>query len=307
MDSIFLSSDLDFAVSNTKFVIYSANGLQTIGSGNSNLGGAGFTFEEAGTYVIEVSFNPDPLFFQNPSYQATVSVESIQDDQPSGIATPTTLSLDGTVVASGIDFNLDQDWFKIEAVAGQIISLELITNAVNGGIQIDSVRVVDPNTGFTGSLNDLQLGPIAPSQFTAPIDGTYYVVIEADNTEATGTYTLSASLLSDDYSNDVNTTGTIAVDGGAVVAEHEGSNDADWFAVNFAEGEAYQITAYYDVASLFQTEAVLIYNALGEEVARFESAEAGLIDYVALESGTHYISVDSFLDAGEYRFGSCVV
>ena len=78
--------------------------------------------------------------------------------------------------------------------------------------------------------------------FTPDWHGTYYVAagnaVTGIRNEDVGTYTLQITV--DDFSNNVDTTGTVAVDG-SVTGEIESFGDEDWFAVTLEEGKTYQI------------------------------------------------------------------
>src|SRR6185369_13596982 len=81
--------------------------------------------------------------------------------------------------------------------------------------------------------------------YTATTGGTYFLSTGAGNhVNGTGTYTLFATDTTavDDFSNDVNTTGTLSV-GGSRSGNIETVNDTDWFKITLVAGHSYQFDA----------------------------------------------------------------
>ena len=106
--------------------------------------------------------------------------------------------------------------------------------------------------------------------------------------------------MADDFSNDVNTTGQLAV-GGTRTANFEASSDSDWFKVSLTAGTTYQFTlngALHGGGSLPSYSGVSL-SLMGQQgyALAFSSyvgaGQAPLMQYTAPSSGTYYLAAQS--------------
>ena len=142
--------------------------------------------------------------------------------------------------------------------------------------------------------------------FVADDAGTYY--ISAGANRDTGTYRLSVSELVDDFSDDTDTTGTVAV-GGNVTGEIHYTGDRDWFAVELVDGKSYSISlegSQTDQGTLRDPYLRGIYDADGDLISGTANDDGGeglnsLVTVDADASGTYYIAAGAFRGNGTYR------
>ncbi|MXY01367.1 MAG: hypothetical protein F4064_09880 [Acidimicrobiales bacterium] len=180
----------------------------------------------------------------------TLSVINITDSRPDDFDAATTGTLGSLDIGGSATGDIghpgDRDWFAVTLEANTIYQFDLKGGPTGDGLP-----------GF-GTLNDPYLHGIHnPSgtrisgtadddsgvhnysrvRYRATQTGTHYVSAGGDS----GTYTLfAASLGSDDYTANADTTGTVDV-GGSVTGDIEREGDRDWFAVTLQAGTAYRI------------------------------------------------------------------
>ena len=107
--------------------------------------------------------------------------------------------------------------------------------------------------------------------------------------------------MSDDFSGDINTTGTVAV-GGSAMGNIETAGERDWFAVELVAGRTYTI----DLRGRPTEDGTLsdpylrgIHDANGNLVARTTNDDGGedynsRVTFTATETGTHYIAAGAW-------------
>ena len=133
--------------------------------------------------------------------------------------------------------------------------------------------------------------------FTPDEAGTYYVSAESA-AGRTGTYALSVTEGTDDFSADTSTTGQVSV-GGSVTGEIELFGDRDWFAVTLEAGKSYVIDlegSDTGRGTLPDPYLVGIYDANGDLISGTNNDDGGLSDnsrivFTPDEGGTYYVSV----------------
>ena len=303
-ETISISTDFEFSIASAKFLIFTGDGMYLLAEDPPyQSDDLIYTFGEAGTYVIQVIWDPDFGFSGNPPnappYEASVSFERHHDEQTNNKLTPTTLIKDGETIFAEIDFERDVDFFRFEGTAGENVYVDF--QADDRHIVVRNVYWEDPETGylipFTGL--DLRLGQSFTPDLHIPVDGTYYFEVEA-SALAVGAYSISVSSYPDDFASDTSSTGQMAVDAGVVYGTHEAPNDDDWFRVELVAGETYSIIAdYVDPAldglltSVYDVDGNLVHSLIdiyGEGSSR----------WVPEVSGTYYVAVDSFNTKGDY-------
>lgn len=114
--------------------------------------------------------------------------------------------------------------------------------------------------------------------------------------------------MSDDYSADTQTTGTVTV-GGSATGTIETSRDVDWFAVRFVAGRTYVIDMEGADGGGGTLDDTLLFGVFDDEGTRVagksgtggEGGDARIV-FTASETGTHYIAAKGFRkdDTGTY-------
>ena len=188
--------------------------------------GAGAQGNSKGTYILQVLDNTD--------------------DYPADISTTGALTVPGTIMGR-IEHGGDRDWFAVPLQAeidyafdldgrigdiddGKLDDPKLYGIYDSAGIRIDCTQ--DDDGGY--HLNSRVL-------FKPDVTGTYYVSAghEEHPLREIGTYMVSVSQDSDDYSANSCTKGALDVEG-KIGGEVEEEGDHDWFAITLSEGKVYQ-------------------------------------------------------------------
>ena len=172
-------------------------------------------------------------------YRVSVRTGVIQDSGHTRRA----VEVDGVAVLGRI-LHLDQEvWFSVTLASGTtyLFTVErgagssLVKSMLRGIYDADDVLV--PGTTRNPAV------PHNPEylRFTATASGTFYVSVGG----IPGPYLLSVeeeeAMVTDDFSADKDTTGTVTTDGTATSAEFESVGDRDWFAVMMEAEKIYRI------------------------------------------------------------------
>ena len=106
-------------------------------------------------------------------------------------STESTITVGGTA-SDVLEVNGDHDWFRIELVAGQKITIFL------DGITLEDayLRIRDASGNLLAENDDISAGVIRDSRlvFTATTTGTYYIDVGAWNDNYSGTYQLNVDV-----------------------------------------------------------------------------------------------------------------
>ena len=174
----------------------------------------------------------------------TLSVTEVADDYTAEPDPDTTGTVAvGESVTGNVNYFFDGDWFAVELEAGTTYRFDLKGSRTNDGTLADpylrGIYDADGERIANTVNNDGGKGYNSRVYFTPDEDATYYVAAAAYD-YGVGTYTLSVTEPSDDYSADPGTTGRVAAVGSAT-GRIESPGDEDWFRVSLEEGKTYQL------------------------------------------------------------------
>ena len=197
-----------------------------------------------------------------------------------------------------LNFNGDRDWFKVSLVKGQKYQFDVIeNNAMDAYLYLrsryGSYITYDNNSG---SNDDPRI------TYTATSTGTYFLDVGDIGNNNTGTYEIFAKAAknNDDYSNDINTKGKIAI-GGKGSGNLDFRTDRDWFKVNLIKGNTYQ----FDCISNSQIDPYLYLRDQSGNYLYFDdnsgNGNNARITYTANSTGNYFLDIG---DIGDDNTGS---
>lgn len=124
-----------------------------------------------------------------PSVCATVELSSEDNDDATKADGPVT---DGQTWSGDIEPSGDVDWYAVSLVGGQVLTVETIDggDGACADLDLDSrLRIFDSNgTGVLATDDDGGGGFCSLIAFTAPVDGTYCIVLDAITFEPDATF-----------------------------------------------------------------------------------------------------------------------
>ena len=182
--------------------------------------------DENGTFYVEVGS------FTSTFLDYTLTATVTQDDFSDDTSTTGVLTVGGTATGT-IDFRDDSDWFAIELTAGEIVRI-----ASDGSFDTNLILRDEAENFITFGDIDFNTNE---AFLLAEVEesGTFYVEVEGFT--STLDYTLTATLIEDDFTNDTSTTGVLEV-GGTATGTIDFFDDSDWFAIELTAGETTLIT-----------------------------------------------------------------
>ena len=283
------------------------SGTRNDNGGTGNNARLVFTATETDTYYIEARGHR----LQTGTYTVTVTEDISADSDTTG-----TVEVGGSASGS-IETLGDRDWYAVELEAGTHYRIELEGSPTNQGTLDDpylhGIYDADGDLIVGTSNDDGGTGRNSEREFVAETTGTYYISAGAYESPLgrgwyTGTYQLSVSEVPDDFSDDTDTTGTVAV-GGSATGLIEKPADRDWFAVELEAGTSYRIELEgWSTRQGTLDDAYLrgIYDADGNLVSGTTNDNGGTgtnseVVFVAETSGTYYISAGAY--SGPYGLG----
>jgi serralysin len=213
------------------------------------------------------------------------------DDFASDTSTLGTIALGGSV-SGRMNSPTDTDWFKFTATAGQVIKFSIPFANLSAS---EVFQVYDAQGNFISYLYR------GNAIFEPPSSGDYYIGV-SHQFGSLGNYTLSATLIADDFGGTFSNATAIAY-GSVVSANLNYVNDKDMFKFQVSEGQAVSFE-FLDLADNGQLN-YSIYNSYGLQLngssAVVGSNQGNLIPD---RSGTYFISFQSTYnnDLGDYSF-----
>ena len=227
---------------------------------------------------------------------ATVEEKAMQDAAAS-VDTAYTLSV-GDGFQGNLEGRSDEDWVKVELVAGQSYDVRLQGIGPDG--LIDTVLRIYNSAGEEVAFND-DIDADAREfdsmvEFSPDTTGVYYISASGSGAE-TGNYVVT---LFDEEDNNPDTPYTVSA-GGRFNGTLDSKFDEDWVRVELVEGKTYSISLN-GIGPDADTDTILrLYNSAGQQVAFHDDVDyaAGKVNSLLMFSpaatGTYYIS------AGAYR------
>ena len=242
------------------------------------------------------------------TYTATVT----RDDFPADTTTTGQVDVGGSVTGN-IDSVVDIDWFRVDLKKDKRYQIDLEGADTNRGTLTDPLlsRMRNALGNVVTDALDSGIGNNARRIFTAPADGTHYVV--ASSNGVTGTYTLSVIVLGangvseadTDFPNNALTSGRVDV-GASATGNVESATDVDRFRVDLEAGKQYQFDlegAPTDRGTLEDPYLSLI-DPMGTVLESDNDDGDGVnsqIVYTATATGAHYLRADkSDTETGTY-------
>lgn len=226
----------------------------------------------SGTYYVAVNSFNSPLDY-------TLTATALEDDFSNNTSTTGVLDVGGTITGT-INFRNDEDFFAIELTASEIVSIASDGSSADITLMDEFGNVVATDLRDFGTNQDVIIAQVEES-------GIYYIVVDGDSNSALD-YTLSATLIADDFLGNSNTTAVLAV-GGAATGTIDYLNDEDWFAIELTAGEVVRIASDGTAADINLRDE--FGNFLASDQRDFSANQDVLIAQVT-ETGTYYISVD---------------
>ena len=249
------------------------------------------------------------------TYRLSVSI--IPDDFPSDSSTLGTVAVDGSATGE-IEYEGDRDWFAVELVTGRTYRIDLKGYDDGGGslydphlrglYDADGVRIANTQDEDDGTDQN------ASVTYTATTTGMHYIAAsgrQGGPIFTDDTYTLAVTDVTDldDFPADSSTTGTVVVEGSAR-GEIERPGDQDWFAVDLAAGQLYQV----DLRGWDKGHGTLdnpylrgIYDQTGTLIADTRDNNGGpwsdaRVMFTPSDAGTYYVAAGAFEgEVGTYK------
>ena len=247
---------------------------------------------EKGTYTLSV----------------TDVTDGVPDDFAAGTGTSGSVEVGGSATGD-IEISYDRDWFAVELEAGTTYRIDLKGSWTGDGTLDDPYLrgVYDANGVRLPGTRDDDGGAGRNSyvEFTAEEAATYYVAAAA-NGDWEGAYTLSVTVIVDDFAADTGTSGVVEVDGSAM-GEIESRGDRDWFAVELEAGKSYRIDlegSWTGNGTLRDPYLYGLHDADGNRLAGTTNDDGGeslnsRVFFTAEEAGAYYVAAGARGGDGE--------
>ncbi len=260
-----------------------------------------YTATSTGNYFLDVSD-----YSNNDIGYYTVKAKLLNtDDYSSDINTIGSISLGGNTTGN-IDYISDRDWFKVSLVQGQTYQFDCTENN-----SLDTYMYLRDNQGNYIDYNDDGGSDHDDPRitFTADTSGIYFLDIGDIGDNNTGDYEVHFSRITttDDFSDDINTTGTISI-GGKVTASLDFNSDYDWFSLSLIQGTTYVFDAIAfnsidPFISLRDSQGNLLIS--DDNSGNNNNAQ---ITYTASSTDTYFIDMSDFgnNDTGYYEINTSI-
>jgi hypothetical protein len=273
----------------TYLALYDTNGTTLL---KEVSGGSAYLYATAaGTYYVRVKH-----YTSTAVGQYTIKAEDVGADDHGNDAAHSTLAFTSGIGVDGIiNYPGDDDWFRFDATANHIYSIN--TAYRSPSTSFDSYVYVYDTNGTT----ILKESDPVPMVWSTSVAGTYYVRVR--HYYATYTdyyYTLTISDLGMDDCGSGPTTGCVIVPGappGTPVTGHiEVGGDDDWWAFDATAGHIYKCTTP-------GTMDTYVYLIDTDGSTALKSQDDPLVYFAAPTSGRYYYKVRAYYSTttGDYQ------
>ncbi len=214
------------------------------------------------------------------------------DDHGSTYSTASPVTVD-TPVTGNIDYGNDVDFFSIDAISGTLYSFEVMLGSLE-----DSVVIIYDSDGTTQVAynDDTTSGFGSTAIWTCTADGTYYIAVFSYWMDATGSYTLLASTITDDdHGNIPSTASPVAVET-TTDGDIGYDGDVDYFSFQADQGTSYKIEV--TLGTLYDTD-LFFYDTNGTSLIDYAYYPPS-ITWTCPTSGTYYVAVAGWFSTGTY-------
>ncbi|MCX7558416.1 S8 family serine peptidase [Sulfitobacter sp. F26204] len=266
-----------------------------------------FTVSTGGEYYISAGAYGSAT----GSYELAVVQTGGHDSEIGDTAATASLLTIGQPVTNALEFGADRDWFAIDLTAGQTYVFDMV-----GGTLADPfLFLYNADGSAVGANDDGGAGQDASLEFTANRSGTHYLSAEAYSNAMTGTYTLSVASLgsgSDDFADNISTTGVLIAEGGAATGRLEQSGDSDWFRVDVQGNTTYDFRLVGTGGTDTLGDPYLyLYDSTGGLIGSDDDGGEGLTSLISYSTSTNhtiYLAADAFGSSatGAYRLEATV-
>lgn len=250
--------------------------------------------------TVSATATKDFESFYNPFPNLAINFANGTDDYAGDSSTSGSLPGGGSTTGV-INFDGDDDWFRVNLVAGVQYRFDVDILTSGATFSFDPwLRV------FTPSGSQLRSSLDGFLFYTPSVSGTYYVEVadwlgSVDLSPMTYRVSMSGGggsappstpppstppAQSDDFGATAATSGSLAV-GSSATGEIEFDNDEDWFAVSLERGETYKFTLS-DFGGVILNPYLSVYSPSGQ---RLENTSLEEVTFSAQVTGTYYIGV----------------
>ena len=231
----------------------------------------------------------------------TTTKEIPMQDAPASVETTYTISV-GEGFEGRLEGRTDQDWVRVELVAGRSYDIRL-TGVGYDGIGNPDLRVINSageEVAVNGDADGAAWDLTSMVEFSPDTGGVYY--LSAGNYLYTGRNTIGPYLMTitDEKDNHPGTPHTVSPNG-RFNGTLDDKSDEDWIRVELVAGNAYTITLGGTGPDAGTDTVLRLYDSEGEQVAFNDDVDhaAGkvnsLVTFTPAMTGTYYIG------AGAYR------
>lgn len=234
-------------------------------------GGFSFKAGSTGDALLSLTSFASPLPATGGNYVLEL-VAGVPDDHGDNVAHATAVALGQTVNAE-LQGGGDTDVFKVELQGGVTYDLEAV-----GTLQT-SLRLTDATGMEIASRGNTN--PPLPLSVTPAASGSYFAHVSGPGS----TYSFKAVAIQDDYAANTGNPGLLLV-GGSAKGTIDNYADADWLAIDLAEGVTYWFEGPGS-ARVVDGQG----KTLAEMPTGLRSDQTPVMPFVPEKSGTYYVSV----------------
>ncbi len=168
----------------------------------------------------------------------TLQVTHLGSDDFAGSGTTTGTLMVGGAASGNIQFSDDQDWFRIELIAGRIYAFDMKgLDSASGTLPMAFLQLLTGTSAYLAADAGSGTGNDARLIYSPSVQGAY--LLAAQGLGAPGTYTLTATDLgADDHIGGNQTTSLLTLDTEAT-GNIQFSSDQDWFRIDLLPGRVY--------------------------------------------------------------------